>query len=422
MLKPAHKTEVLAGITTFLTMSYIIAVNPMILATEGTGMVFSGVLTATVLLAFTMSVLMGVYAKLPVAVAPGMGLNAFVAFGLILGQKIPWQTAMGMIFWAGVFFLIISVTGLRSKIISTFPKSLTLGASCGIGLFLAFIGLKNSGLIVSDPVTFVKMGQITGPTALSAVGLLVSFALMQMKKPYAFIVGILFVTLLSFIFGFNTLPSEVVLAPDFSSVFLKLDLWGSLQFAYVPIILSIVLTDFFDSVSTFLGVAQASQMLDENGRPLRLKQGLIVDAWATLLAGVFGTSSGTAFIESATGIEAGGRTGLTSIVTGLLFLPFLFLAPLVAVIPMYATAPILICVGLLMLKNVSHIEFDKYENWVPALFTLVMIPMTFSITKGFLLGVIVHSTLQVIKLKMDKNFFIHLFVFVLSAGALYLLH
>ena len=392
----SFKHEIIGGLTTFLTMSYIIVVNPAILATQGTGMSFSGVMTATVLLSFSMTLMMGLYAKLPFAVAPAMGINAFVTYGLILGEQIPWQVALGMVFWAGVIFLIISATPLRMLMVKTLPKNIKLGSTVGIGLFLSFIGLKNAGLIVANPATLVSMGELRGPPLLAFLGLLIVLPLMARKNALAFVIGIVVVTLFGMGLGYTSPPSNFVAAPDFESVFLKLDVMGALKWSLFPAIMAIVFTDLFDSLSTFVGVARAGKLMDEDGNPIHLKQGLIVDSFATFLAGIFGTSSGTAFIESAAGIEAGARTGFASVVTALCFLPFLFLSPLVSMVPAYATAPVLICVGLMMFGNVVELEVRKFEEWVPAALTILLIPLTFSITKGFLCGILVHVLLHLL--------------------------
>lgn len=387
------KTEMIAGVTTFFTMAYIVVVNPSILSTPGTGMPFNGVLTATVMLAFLMTLLMGVYAKLPFAVAPGMGVNAFFTFTLILGQKIPWQTALGLVFWAGILFVVISVTPLRVQIARAIPPGLRAAAAVGIGLFLTFIGLKNAGFIVASPATLVKLGILDRKAMLSLLGLAVMIFLLRKKNPFAFLAGIFTVTAAAGLIGLVRAPEHLVSAPDFSSVFLKADLVGALKWAFVPAMISILFTDLFDSISTFVGVSHASGMVDEDGQPLRLKEGLIVDAFATLGAGLLGTSSGTAYIESSAGIEMGGRTGMTSVFTALCFLPCLFLAPLAGMVPDYATAPVLILVGALMFRSISHIKLDRLEDLIPAFLTIILIPLTFSITQGILWGFVTHVVL-----------------------------
>src|SRR5712691_8002134 len=385
------KTEAIAGITTFFTMAYIVIVNPQILSASGkTGMAFGGVLTATVLVCFTMTLLMGLYAKLPFAVAPGMGINAFFTFTIILGKGVPWPTALGIIFWAGVFFLLISVTPIRESIAKAIPTEIRIAAAAGIGIFLTFIGLKNAGFIVSDPVTFVKLGALGKPALLTILGLAISVFLMSRKNPFAFLAAIVLVTIIAWALGLVSAPSHAFSLPDFKSVFFKLDIFGALKLSLLPSIISILFTDLFDSISTFIGVAHAGGLLDERGHPRNLRQGLIVDSLATLGAGLAGTSSGTAYIESIAGIEMGGRTGLTSVFTALCFLPCFFIAPLAGMVPPYATAAVLILVGAAMFKSVGQINFSKIEEGVPAFLTLILIPLTFSITQGILWGFISH--------------------------------
>jgi AGZA family xanthine/uracil permease-like MFS transporter len=389
------RREAIAGVTTFFTMAYIVVVNPAILSTEGTGMSFSGVLTATVLVCFVMTLLMGLYARLPFAVAPGMGLNAFFTFTIILGQKVPWQAALGMVFWAGVLFLLVSVTPLRETIARAIPQGLRIAAAAGIGIFLTFIGLKNAGLIASDPVTFVKPGAL-GPQALLAIlGVAVIVWLMKLKSSLAYLAGIFLVTFIAWASGLIKTPESFLSLPDFGSVFLKLDVWGALKLALVPAIISILFTDLFDSISTFIGVSHAAGLVDEEGHAKNLKQGLIVDAWATLGAGLAGTSSGTAYIESISGISMGGRTGLTSVFTALCFLPCFFLAPLAGMVPPFATAPVLILVGASMFGSVAALSFERMEDSLPAFLTIILIPLTFSITQGILWGFIAHTGLYV---------------------------
>jgi AGZA family xanthine/uracil permease-like MFS transporter len=396
MNKISLRTEFIAGLTTFLTMSYIIFVNPAILAAPGTGMSFTGVMTATVLLSALMTIAMGLIARLPFAIAPGMGLNAFFTYTLVLGEQIPWPVALGMVFWSGVFFMIISLTPLREKFAESLPHNIKIAAAVGIGLFLMFIGLKNCGLITADPATFVRMGAIRGNALVAVLGLIVILALMRRKHPLAFLAGIFIVCLVTFFQGGIQLPERLLSAPDFSSVFFKMDLWGALKLALLPAILSMVFTDMFDSVSTFVGVSRAAGLVDEKGNPLRMKQALAVDAAATMLAGPFGSSAGTAYIESAAGVEAGGRTGLTAIFTGLLFLPCLFIAPLVGIVPAHATGPVLIVVGFLMFKNIVELHFEKMEEWIPAAATVVLIPLSFSITKGLMAGLFLYAALHIL--------------------------
>ena len=391
--KPNLRTELVAGVTTFFTMAYIVVVNPSILSTEGTGMSFSGVLTATVVVCFTMTLLMGVYARLPFAVAPGMGLNAFFAFTIVLGRRVPWPVALGAVFWAGVLFLLVSLTPVRESIARAIPRHLRGATAAGIGVFLTFIGLKNAGFIAADPVTFVRLGKLDYPALLMLLGLAVTVLLMKLKSPFAFLAGIFVVTLVAWARGLVPAPPSLFSTPDFQSVFLKLDILGALKLSLLPAIVAILFTDLFDSISTFIGVSQAAGMLDEDGQPRNLREGLVVDAWATLGAGLAGTSSGTAYIESVAGINMGGRTGWTSVFTALCFLPCLFVAPLAGMVPPYATAAVLVLVGAFMFSGVAGLDFKHIEDALPAFLTIILIPLTFSITQGILWGFITHAGL-----------------------------
>jgi AGZA family xanthine/uracil permease-like MFS transporter len=412
------RTEAIAGITTFFTMAYIVVVNPTILSTPGTGMAFSGVLTATVLVCFVMTLLMGLYAKLPFAVAPGMGINAFFTFTIILTQRVWWQTALGIVFWAGVLFLLISVTPIRETIAKAIPAELRIGTAAGIGIFLTFIGFKNAGLITSDPVTFVKLGTLTIQTLLALLGLIVTLILLIRRSALAYLSGIFVVTVVAWAVGQVKAPPTVFSAPDFQTVFLKLDIFGALKLSLLPAIVGILFTDLFDSISTFIGVAHAANLLDENGNPRNLRQGLIVDSVATFGAGLAGTSSGTAYIESIAGIDSGGRTGMTSVFTALCFLPCFFLAPLAGMVPIYATAPVLVLVGASMFKSVNQIDFAKIEEGLPAFLTIILIPLTFSITQGILWGFISHVGLYLI---VGRRKEIHPVMYVLALIAIGLL-
>ncbi|HYE87637.1 MAG TPA: NCS2 family permease [Vicinamibacterales bacterium] len=388
--------DIVAGVTTFLTMAYIVVVNPAILSSPGTNIPFSGALTATVLVCFTMTLLMGVYAKLPFGVAPGMGLNAFFAYTLIINGGIAWPVALGITFWAGMAFLLVSVTPLRERVAMAIPLSLRSAAAGGIGLLLTFIGLQNAGFVVANPATLVGVGPIDHRTALVLAALIVSVWLARREHPLAYLAGIALVTAGAWLGGYVSPPSAWFSPPDFTSVFLKLDVWGALQLALVPAIVTVMLTDLFDSVSTFIGVSQAAGLTDDQGAPKNLRKGLIVDSFATFGAALFGSSAGTAYVESIARIRAGGRTGRSAIVTACCFLPCLFIAPVAAAIPPYATSAVLILVGIAMFQSVTSVSFDRLEIAVPAFATLILIPLTFSITQGILWGFILHAALHVI--------------------------
>jgi AGZA family xanthine/uracil permease-like MFS transporter len=393
---PTLTGDVIGGITTFFTMAYIVVVNPGILASPGTGMAFSGVLTATVVLAFAMTLIMGLYARLPFAVAPGMGLNAFFAFTIVLQQQVAWPVALGIVFWAGVLFLIVSATPLREQIALAIPAGLRLATAGGIGLLLTLIGLRNAGLIESDPATLLRIGTLDHRAAFLLAGVVIAVALMRRQSPLAFLAAIFSVTAVAWTLGYATPPEGLVSSPDFSSVFMKLDIVGALRLSLLPAIVTILFTDLFDSLSTFIGVASASGLVDRDGKPFNLRRGLIVDACATFGAGLVGTSPGTAYVESIAGIRMGARTGRASIVTALCFLPCLFVAPLAAAVPGYATAAVLVLVGLTMFQTVTTIDFRSPEDGLPAFVTIVLIPLTLSISQGVLWGFLLHALLYLV--------------------------
>jgi AGZA family xanthine/uracil permease-like MFS transporter len=416
----AFYADVVGGVTTFFTMAYIVVVNPGILATAGTGMPFSGALTATVFVASTMTLLMGVYARLPFAVAPGMGLNAFFAFTIVLQSRVPWQTALGMVFWAGVLFLVVSATPLREHIAMAIPPPLRAAASAGIGLLLTFIGLRNAGLIVGDPATLVRMGTLDHRAAFLLLGILIAAALMRRHNPLAFLAAIFTVTALTWTLGYGKPPDSLASAPDFSSAFLALDIRGALRLALLPAILAILFTDLFDSLSTFIGVASAAGLTEADGRPINLRRGLIVDAVATVTSGLAGTSPGTAYVESIAGIRMGARTGRASVVTAVCFVPCFFLGPLAAAVPGHATAAVLVLVGVSMFQSIAKIDFSSLEDALPAFVTVVLIPLTLSITQGILWGFLLHTLLYTVAGRWREVSLTLWLLSALSAGLLLL--
>ena len=321
------QTEVLAGTATFLATAYIIIVNPSILSK--TGMPFNAVLTATVIVCFFSSLLMGLYAKNPIVVAPGMGLNAFFTYTAVLGMGVPWQTALGAVFWSGILFLLLSVFNIRTYIVKAIPRPLRYALAAGIGLFITLIGLVNGGFVIKNDSTIIGHAPNSPSLVIFVTGLFLTAILLVKRVKGAIIIGIIVTTILAY--GIGRWWNEGVTivnfkgffaAPDFSLVG-KLDPWGSLKLSVLPVIFAFVFTDLFDSLSTLVGVAEAGNLLDENGDPRNIKKALITDSLATLIAGIAGSSPGTAYIESAVGVEQGGRTGLTAVVAALLFLPFL---------------------------------------------------------------------------------------------------
>lgn len=395
----SYQTEVFAGIASFLATSYVIIVNPSILSEAG--LPFSGVLTATVLVSFFSSVLMGIYARNPVLIAPGMGLNAFFTYSAVIGMNIPWQVALGAVFWSGIVFLLLSVFNIRTYIIKAIPKPLRYAIAGGIGLFITLLGLSNAKFIIQSPGTILAVNELS-PTVLTfIVGLLLTAILLVKNVKGGILIGIIVTTLLAYPlgrwWGTETIVNwqGIFAAPDFS-LLMQLDLVNSLQFAIWPVIFAFLFTDLFDSLSTFVGLAEAANMVDEHGEPLNIKKSLFVDAVATTMSGLVGTSSATVYVESAVGIEAGGRTGLTAIVGGLLFLPFLFLAPLLSMVPAIATAPALVLVGAFMIRPIIRINWLHLSDAIPAFLALVLIPFTFSITQGIIWGFLSYTLLKVV--------------------------
>ncbi|MCJ8165066.1 NCS2 family permease [Pontibacter sp. E15-1] len=404
------QTEVVAGVSSFLATAYIIVVNPSILSQAG--LPFSGVLTATIIVSFFSSLMMGLYAKNPILVAPGMGLNAFFTYSAVLGLGVPWPVALGAVFWSGVVFLLLSAFNIRTFILLAIPRTLRYAIAAGIGLFITLIGFANARFIVSNPATIVGLGELTPAVLTFLAGLLVTAVLLTRRVKGAILFGILFTTLAAYPLGRwwgldGTAASTLVnwqglfSSPDFS-LLLRLDFVNSLQWAIVPVIFAFVFTDMFDSISTFVGLAEAANLLDEHGEPRYVKRSLLTDAVATTLAGLAGSSPGTAYIESAVGIEAGGRTGLTAVVGALLFLPFLFLAPLLSMIPAIATAPALVLVGVFMVRPVTKINWLQLDDAIPAFLAMVLIPFAYSITQGIIWGFLSWTLLKVLSGKRKE--------------------
>lgn len=387
--KTTVKIEFLAGVTTFLAAMYIIVVNPAILAAAD--LPFSGVLTATVLVSAFSSIAMGLYANNPIILAPGMGLNAFFAYSVVLGMGVRWETALGAVFWSGIVFILLSVFNVRTAILNAIPKQLRYAIASGIGLFIATLGFINAKFIVANPMTVIGLGEMDVATLTFLTGLAITAVLAVLRVRGALIIGISVTTFMAIpigrIWGDATMVTwkGLMAPPDFSLLF-RLDLVGSLKPALWPVIFSFLFTDMFDSLSTFIGVAEAADLTDEQGEPRAIKESLIVDGASTAISGLFGTSSGTSYIESAAGIEEGGRTGLTAVVAGVLFLPFMFISPLLSIVPSIALAPALVLVGAFMMKPVQKINWGQLDDALPALLALLLIPLTHSITQGIIWG------------------------------------
>jgi AGZA family xanthine/uracil permease-like MFS transporter len=400
------RTEVLAGLTTFMTMAYIIFVNPAILGTEGTGLPLTGVFFATCVAAAVACIAMGLVANYPLALASGLGLNAIVAFTLILGIGLSWQEAMAVVVVEGLLVTVLVLTNLREAVLNAIPNSLKFAIAVGIGLFIAFIGLKNGGLVVQDPATYLRLGDLTqGPVLLAAVGLVITLALVARGIRGGILLGILLTGIIGMIAGIVPLPDGVI---DFR--FDTSTIGGGvlavpqvLQISLIPVIFALFMTDFFDTMGTMIAVGQEGGLLDEEGRVPQAKRVLLIDSLAAALGGATGASSVTSYIESGSGVAEGGRTGLTSVVVGLLFLVALPFSPLISVfggsVPVPGpeegqifvspvTAPALIVVGFLMMTAVRLIPWDHYDEAIPAFLTILTLPLTFNISYGIGFGFI----------------------------------
>jgi len=394
------QTEVLAGATTFLTMAYIVLVNPAILST--TGMPLAGVAAATCLAAGVGCLLMGFLANYPIALAPGMGLNAYFAFTVVQGMGVPWQTALGLVFISGVLFIVLTVAGVRQLIVNAIPRALFSAIAAGIGLFIAFIGLRGAGLVVTNPATLVGLGEIHAPTTqLALLGLAILSVLMVLKVRGAIFIGIVATAILGWILGLAQWSPQPYSLEQMTGTAFKLDIPAALGIgghgfglALLEILFVFLFVDLFDNVGTLVAVSKKAGLMQPDGTIPRLNRILFADAGATVVGSLAGTSTVVSYIESASGVSAGGRTGLTAVVTGLLFLATLFVAPWAQVIPAAATAPALILVGGMMMAPLTEIDWDDPVVAIPAFLTLVTIPLTFSIANGLAFGVIAYAVLK----------------------------
>jgi adenine/guanine/hypoxanthine permease len=386
------RTELMAGLTTFLTMAYIIFVNPQILGDAG--MSKEAVFVATCLVAALGSALMGLYANYPIAMAPGMGLNAYFAYAVVLGMKLPWQTALGAVFVSGCLFILASLFGLRAMIVNGIPRSLRVAITVGLGMFLALIALKNAGIVVASEPTLVKAGDLHQPGAILAiVGFLLIVTLDRLRVRGAILIGIVAVTVLSFFFAGNRFHGLVSAPPSLAPTLLALDVRGALAVGILNVVLVFFLVELFDATGTLMGVAARAGLLTD-GKMERLNRALLADSGAIVAGSLLGTSSTTAYVESAAGVQAGGRTGLTALTVAVLFLACLFIAPLAGVVPPYATAPALLFVACLMLRDLGEIEWDDTTEAIPAAITALVIPFTYSIAEGIAFGFITYAALK----------------------------
>jgi AGZA family xanthine/uracil permease-like MFS transporter len=395
------RTEVIAGITTFLTMAYIIFVNPMILTDAG--MDHGAVFVATCLAAAIGTAVMALAANYPIALAPGMGLNAFFTYGVVLGMGHSWQVALGAVFVSGVIFLVLSVLPVREWIINAIPKSLKMAISAGIGLFLGIIALKNAGIVVDNPATLVGLGDMTAPaTVLAALGFVAMVALDRLKVPGAIIIAILGVSIVGMLLGESRFGGIVSAPPSIAPTFLQMDIFGALEASLWGVIFAFLFVDLFDTAGTLVGVAHRAGLLDAQGRLPRLRNALLADSVATVAGAGMGTSTTTSYIESASGIKAGGRTGLTALVTAILFLLGLLFAPLATSIPAYATAPALLFVACMMARGLSELDWEDVTEYVPGVVAAVTMPLTFSIANGIAFGFVSYAAIKLLSARPNE--------------------
>jgi AGZA family xanthine/uracil permease-like MFS transporter len=389
------RVESLGGLTTFLAMAYITVVNPSILSQAG--MDFGAVFVATCIAAAFGSIVMGLHANYPIAQAPGMGQNAFFTFGVVLGMGHAWQTALGAVFVSGVIFVALSVLPVREWLVNAIPRNLKLGMAAGIGLFLGFIALKNAGIVVDHPATLVALGDLSSFAPIACIlGFVTIAALSARKVTGAVIIGILFATVLGWTFGDTEFKGIVAMPPSLAPVFLQLDIAGALQLSMVTPILSMLIVDIFDTAGTLVGVATRADLLGDDGKLPRLRRALLSDSSATVVGALAGTSSTTSYIESAAGVEAGGRTGLTAVVCGLLFLACLFFAPLAQSVPAFATASALLFVACLMARSLADLDWHDITESAPAVVAAIAMPLSFSIAEGIGLGFISYVLIKIV--------------------------
>ena len=388
------KKELLAGFTTFVTMSYIIFVNPQIMSS--TGMDYGAIFVGTCISAAIACFIMGFYSNWPVALAPGMGLNAFFTYTVVGEMGYTWEIALGAVFIAGILFFIMSITKLRQWMLDSIPLNLKISMGCGVGLFIGFIGLKSGGIVVSNEATFLSLGDFGNiETLLAAVGFL-TIALLSVRKIYgSIIIGVMLITALAIILNLVDFNGLISMPPSVAPTLMKMDIYGALDIAMISIIMSFLFVNLFDTAGTLLGVASRAKLIDENGNITDLKKALKADSSSSIFGTFFGCSPVTSYVESSAGIEAGGKTGLTAIVVGLFFLASIFLSPIAGIVPAYATSGALIYVAILMLSGMEKLDWSNTSEILPALIIIVMIPLTFSIANGIALGFLSYVVIKI---------------------------
>lgn len=410
------KTEIIAGLTTFVAMAYIIFVNPSILSDAGIPK--EAAIAATIWSAVIGSTLMGLWANFPVALAPGMGLNAFFAYYVCGVVGLHWTVALGAVFFSGIIFLILTVTHIRQLIIDAVPMNLKSAIVVGIGMFIAFIGLQNAQIVVKNDATLITLGHLSSPSALLAcVGLIITAGLMARRVQGSLLIGVLVTTILGMICGAAPLPSGIdsIISfnlPSLAPTFMQLDIMGALEYGIISIVFTFTIVELFDNMGTLIGLSRKAGLMDDNGHIENLDRALTTDSVGTIISSALGTSTVTSFVESAAGVSQGGRTGLTAITVAVLFAVSLIFAPLIGLVPSFATAPALLIVGALMMMEVTHIDFQDFTEAFPAFMTIIMMPLTYSIASGFGFGFVSYAA---VKLFSGRAREVSLFMWIITA-------
>ena len=410
------KTEIIAGLTTFVAMAYIIFVNPGILADAGIPK--EAAIAATIWSAVIGSTLMGLWANFPVALAPGMGLNAFFAYYVCGVVGLHWTVALGAVFFSGIVFLILTVTHIRQLLIEAVPMNLKYAIVVGIGMFIAFIGLQNAGIVVKNDATLISLGHLASPAPLLAsIGLLITAGLMARRVQGSLLIGVLVTTILGMICGAAPLPSGIdsivsFKLPSLAPTFMQLDIMGALKYGIISIVFTFTIVELFDNMGTLIGLSRKAGLMDDNGHIENIDRALTTDSVGTIISSALGTSTVTSFVESAAGVSQGGRTGLTAVTVAVLFAVSLIFAPLIGLVPSFATAPALLIVGALMMMEVSNIAFQDFTEGFPAFMTIIMMPLTYSIASGFGFGFVSYAA---VKLFSGRAREVSLFMWIITA-------
>ena len=395
-----YSTEIIAGLTTFLTMAYIIILNPSVLSK--TGMDFDGVFVATIVASVVGCLIMGVFANYPIAIAPGLAMNAYFAFVVVISMGIPWQEALGAVFISALIFLLLSLTSFRQAVINSIPSSMKEGISAGIGLFISFVGLQSAHIIVASPATLVTLGNLTDPvTYMSILGLFISIVLVINNVRGALFLGMIIISVISFIFGYISLPDTIFSTPEFGNTFMQMDVTGAISHNLFTVVFTFFIVTLFDTTGTMLGIAKQAGLMKGDTFP-NVKSALLADSVASLVGAVFGTSPTSANVESGSGVASGGRTGFTNIVIAVLFILMLFAAPIAKVLSTVpaVTAPALIIVGFYMMSSLSRIDWNDMEEAFPAFLIFLLMPLSYSITDAVGIGIISYCLIKIFRGKI----------------------